>query len=241
MRWSFGSFALVAVLFAAGCGGGGGGGSTGGGGTTQTSSLATKPPGVVVAAAAKAADSASSVHISGGGTQNGQPISLDLTFARGKGATGSISLNGASFDLVLIGNTAYIKAGAAFWKKFAGAGAGAASQLFADKWLKFSANNAQLGPLTRLANQGAFFNKLLNSHGKLENKGDTTFKGQSVVAIYDTTKKGAVLYVASTGTPYPVGLVQTGNNGGTITFDQWNQPVTLTAPKGALDFSQLTG
>jgi hypothetical protein len=226
---------LATVVFVAGCGGGGG---NGGGASTQSSALATKPPGVVVAAAAKAADSASSVHVSGAGTQGGKPISLDLTFARGKGATGSISLNGAEFDLILIGNTAYIRAGSAFWKKYGGPNAGV-GQLLTNKWLKFSANNAQLGPLTRVANQTSFF-KLLKSHGKLENKGDTTFKGQSAVAIDDTTQ-GGTLYVASSGTPYPLGITQSGSSSGTITFDKWNQPVTLTAPKGALDFSHLTG
>jgi hypothetical protein len=187
---------LAAVVFVAGCGGGGSGG---GGTSTQTSSLATKPPTVVVAAAMKAADSASSVHISGAGTQAGKPISMDLTIARGKGATGSISLNGAQFNLVLIGNTAYLRAGAAFWKKYGGSNGGI-TQLLTNKWLKFSANNAQFGPLTRLANQRSFF-KALKSHGKLENKGDSTFKGQSAVAIDDTSTKGSTLYVASSGTP----------------------------------------
>ena len=226
---------FAAVVFVAGCGGGGG--SAGGGASTQTSSLATKPPGVVVAAASKAAESASSVHMSGAGNQAGKPISLDLTFVRGKGATGTISLNGAKFDLILIGDTAYIRAGPTFWKKYAGPTG--VAQLLNNKWLKFSANNAQLGPLTKLANQQSFF-ALLKTHGKLENKGDTTFKGQSVVAINDTTQ-GGTLYVASSGTPYPVGIAQGGSSSGTITFDNWNQPVTLTAPKGALDFSQLTG
>jgi hypothetical protein len=235
VRAVFGSAVLVAVLFVAGCGGGGGGG--GGTSATQPSGLASKPAGVVVAEAARAADSASSVHVSGQGTQSGKPISLDITFARGKGATGSIALNGASFDLVLIGDTAYLRAGSAFWKQFGGSSG--VSQLFVNKWLKFSANNAQLGPLTKLANQKSFL-KLLKSHGKLENQGETTYKGQSVVAINDTTQ-GGTLYVAASGTPYPVALVKSGNSGGTITFDKWNEPVTLTAPQGALDFSHLTG
>jgi hypothetical protein len=48
--------------------------------------------------------------------------------------------------------------------------------------------------------------------------------------------------VAATGTPYPVALTKIGGkSSGAITFDEWNQPVTLTAPKGALDLSQFGG
>jgi len=60
------------------------------------------------------------------------------------------------------------------------------------------------------------------------------------VAIVDTTK-GGTLYVAASGTPYPVALVKSGNSAGSIEFSNWNQSVTLTAPKGALDLSQFGG
>jgi hypothetical protein len=38
-----------------------------------------------------------------------------------------------------------------------------------------------------------------------------------------------------------VGIVKSSQSStdGKVTFDQWNQPVTLTAPKGALDFSKV--
>lgn len=76
-------------------------------------------------------------------------------------------------------------------------------------------------------------------HGKLENHGATTYKGQSVVAIYEP-KKRSTLYVAASGTPYPVAYVKTKRpTAGKIMFDRWNQSVTLTAPKGALDISKL--
>lgn len=62
-----------------------------------------------------------------------------------------------------------------------------------------------------------------------------------MVAIRDTTQ-GGTLYVAASGTPFPVAVVKSkGSSAGGISFDQWNQPVKLTAPKGALDFSKLAG
>ncbi len=236
MRGIFGSAALVAVLFAAGCGGGGGGGGTS---ATQSSALASKPASAVVAEAVKAAEAASWVHVSGQIHSSGKQVGVDLSIAKGKGGVGTVTLDGAKVDLVLIGKNVYLRASSAFWKQYAG-NAGAFAQLFADKWLKVPANNAQLGSLTGSANAKQLFKSLTTNPGTLENQGETTYKGQSVVAIHDATKNGT-LYVSATGTPYPVAFVKTGPSAGALTFDSWNQPVTLTAPKGALDFSQLTG
>jgi hypothetical protein len=227
---------LVTVLFVAGCGGGGGGG---GGGTSSSkpSAEGTKPAGVVVADAAKAAEAASSFHMSGQVPSSGRRIGIDLSIVHGKGATGTITVGGAKVDLVLVGNTAYLRAGPSFWKQYSQASG--VSQLLVNKWLKFPAKSAELGSLTGQANAEALFKSLARNHGKLENQGKTTYKGQSVVAIHGVTKNGT-LYVAASGTPYPVAVVKTEQpNAGTVTFDQWNEPVTLTAPKGALDFSQL--
>lgn len=236
---------LVAVLFVAGCGGGGSGGST------QTSDLATKPAGQVVQEAAKAAEDASSFHISGqihsaSGLLGAQGIGVDLSVVRGKGATGSITIGGGELDLIVTGSSGYLRASADVWTKLAkqsggGAGAAFAGQLFGGKWVKFPANNKQFGSLTDPTNTKSLFKSLTSSHGRLVNKGETTYKGQSVVAIQDTTK-GGMLYVAASGTPYPVALTKlAGKQGGAITFDKWNEPVSLAAPKGALDLSNFMG
>jgi hypothetical protein len=78
-----------------------------------------------------------------------------------------------------------------------------------------------------------------SSHGKLVNRGETTYNGQSVVEIYEATKKGT-LYVSASGTPYPVAFVKTKQgSAGKVTFDRRNESVTLSPPKGALDLSQF--
>jgi len=239
---------LAAVLCVAGCGGSSGGG---GGGSTEASGLATESANAVVKDASKAAQNASSFHMAGtirtssGGLGTG-PIGLDLTIARDKGATGSLTVAGTKVDLIVTGKNGYMRASSSFWKKFVkkqggGAAAGFAASLFGDKWLKFPAGNKDFEALTSPTKANGIFKSLTNGHGKLVNEGEKTYKGQSVVAIRDTTK-GGTLYVAATGTPYPVALTKTGGtNGGAITFDSWNQPVTLTAPKGALDLSAFSG
>jgi hypothetical protein len=75
-------------------------------------------------------------------------------------------------------------------------------------------------------------------HGALSNKGETTYKGQKVVAIKDLTN-GGTLYVAATGTPYPIAIIAPKN--GSIAFDEWNKTISITAPKGAVDVGSLGG
>jgi hypothetical protein len=225
---------LIALVVAAGCGGGGGGG----GSNNQSSGEATKAANQVVKDAVDAAEAASSVRMAGQIADSGEKVGVDLTLVRDKGATGSATFRGAKADVILVGDSGYLRAGSDFWKQVPHASF--VAPLLADKWLKIPSNNAQLGSFVGLANEKKFFDKL-RVHGKLTNQGATTYKGQSVVAIYDP-KEHTTLYVAATGTPYPAGIVKTQQpKAGALTFSDWNKSVTVTAPKGALDLSQFGG
>src|SRR5262249_32059098 len=130
--------------------------------------------------------------------------------------------------------------GAGFWSQFGGSSGSAIAALVADKWLKFPTTNAQFGALANIASS-SIFDQLTTTHGTITNKGQTTFQGQSAVDIFDSKEK-ADLYVAATGTAYPVALAKTATgSAATITFDNWNQSVTLTAPSSFTDFSKLIG
>jgi hypothetical protein len=199
---------------------------------------ATKPAGRVLADANAAAARATSAHVSGNVHSGGTPITLDLTTVRGKGAKGSMSTNGLGFQLVRIGDTLYIQGSDAFYKHFAGP---AVAQLLHGKWLKAPATSGRLKSLAPLTSLGSLFAGISAHHGKLANDGKSTYKGQPVVVIRDTSDDSK-LYVAATGKPYPVALVG-GKKGesGAITFSDWNKAVSLSAPSGALDISHFLG
>lgn len=216
---------LVALVLAvAGCGGG-----------KKTNGEDKKSAAQVVADARAAAKSASIVHVVGGGTDNGQPIKLDLWVGNGKGK-GHLEENGLSFDIVRVGKTVYVKGSAAFWKKFGGA---AAAALLHDKWVKVPTTQAQVQSIIGLTDKNLFLSSILGQHGKIENKGLTDYQGQKVVEIRDTTQNGS-LYVAGEGTAYPVAL-KGGKNQGDIAFTDWNASETVVAPKDAVDLSGLGG
>jgi hypothetical protein len=199
---------------------------------------ASKPANQVFADARSAATSASSAHVSGSLVSNGTPFTLDLSTVRGKGAKGSVSINGLQFDLVKIGDTAYIKGSDAFYRHFAGP---VIAQLIHGKWVKAPTTNARFRSFAPLASMGGLFAEIGSNHGKLVNDGEKTYQGQQVVVIRDTSDDSK-LYVAATGTPYPVAIAG-GNKkqSGRVTFDDWNKPVSLSAPSGAIDISQFGG
>ena len=221
---------LLTAALLAGCGSSGS--------TAKPNGEESKQASQVLADTKAAATSASSAHVSGNVKSNGTPITLDLTTARNKGATGSMSTNGLKFDLVRVGDALYIKGTDDFYKHFAGA---AVAQLLHGKWLKASATHGRLKSLAPLTSISALFKGVSSHHGKLANDGKTTYKGQNVVAIRDMSD-GSKLYVAATGKPYPVAIVGgKGNDSGTITFDDWNKSVSLSAPSDAIDIGQFGG
>jgi hypothetical protein len=214
---------------------------TGCGGSKKESASngeASKSPTQVLADAKAAATNADSVHVAGSIVSGGTPIKLDLSMARGKGAKGSMSTNGLSFNLVRVGDTVYIQGSDEFYKHFAGA---AVAQLLHGKWLKASASTGQLKSLAPLTNIGALFTGVSTHHGKLASEGTTTYHGQKVAEVRDTSDNSK-LYVAATGKPYPVAIVGAKQGqSGTVTFDDWNSHVSLSVPKNAIDISQLGG
>ncbi len=215
--------AVLAALAIAACGSSGG----------SSNGVASKSPDQIVAAATNAVSNVNSVHVAGSVPSAGQQISLDLSLVNGKGGKGSMTENGLSFQIVALGQEVYINGSSSFWNKFGGA---PAAQLLSGKWLKAPATG-QLASLATLTNGHKLFGQLLSSHGKLEKGKTTTVLGQQAIGITDTTN-GGTLYVATTGKAYPIEIVKTGSDGGHIVFDQFNQPVSLTAPANAIDISQ---
>jgi hypothetical protein len=211
-----------AVLLAA-CGGGGASGN----------GLTADSPARIVAAAQAAADAAVSVHVSGSIVSETEPISINMELVARQGGQGRVVLEGIGFRLVGVDGAVYVSGGTAFYRRFAGA---AAARVMRGKWLKGAQSGAfrSLASLTRL---GSLLDGALSDHGALSRgAGEKRVEGRQAVAVSDTAR-GGTLYVASTGTPYPLEIVERG--GGRLVFDRWNQAVTLSVPTDAINIHQL--
>lgn len=220
---------LVCALLLAACGGG----------AHRAAGEAAKPAGQIVADAQKAAQAARTVHVSGSIAQGHGRLSLDLRIVRNVGAAGSMVLQGGSVRIVRLGRKLYLNGDSVFWKQF---GSASAARRLQGRWLRVPAGTSGLGLLAQLTDLNTLFTGALRSHGKLETNGTKTYKGRTAILVKDTGSGGGDLYVAASGPPYPLAIVgASGANQGAIDFGAWNRIVTLTAPKGAVALSTLTG
>ena len=218
---------VLAVAALAGCGS-----------SSSGNGVASKSPTEIVAAAKAAADGASAVHVSGSTVTGGSPITLDLSLVTGKGGRGRLTENGLSFELIEIEGTVYINGSSAFYTHFAGP---AAAQLLHGKWLKASSTSGSFAELSSLTDLRKLLDAALTTGANsktLVAAGTSTVGGQPAVGVKDTAQNG-ILYVATTGPAYPLEITKSGAGGGTITFSEWDRPVTLTAPANAVDVEQL--
>lgn len=213
---------VLAVAALAGCGSSG----------PKSNGEADKSAEQILADASAAASNASYVHVAGA---QGTKLVLDLSLAAGKGGKGRVTANGLTFDMIRIGPTAYFKGDATFWRNFGGSGAAA---LMGNRWLKAPADTGQLSAFTPLTDIAKLFDGVLGSHGSLTKGDETTVNGVKVIGVRDATQ-GGTLYVATTGTPFPISIRNAGK--GAINFDRWDEAFVLKAPAKAVDLSTLTG
>lgn len=197
--------------------------------------VASKTPAQIVAAAQSAAAGAATVHVAGSIVSEGKPISLYMELVADKGGKGRLTLGALSIELIDLNRIVYINGSTAFYRHFTGP---AAAQLLQGKWLKASAASGPLASLASLTDLSKLIDSTLANHGTLSRLGTTTVDGQKAIGVTDLAKGGA-LYVATTGTPYPIEIVKAGASGGKIVFDRWNKPVTLEAPANAININQL--
>lgn len=218
---------LVAAALLAGCGSSSSSSSENG--------LAQKSPEQILQAAKQAAHEASTVRVKGSIANEGKALAIDLSLEKGKGATGSLTIEGSRVEIVDLENSIYIKGSPAFYSKIAGP---SAAQLLAGKWLKAPASSGSFSSFSQLGNLEKLIDSVLSEHGTLKNSGTKTVQGKKAVGVTDTQKNGT-LYVSLEGKAYPLEIGKSGAGGGSIVFEQWNQPVTITAPANAVNIGQL--
>jgi len=170
-------------------------------------------------------------------TQSGATYTVNVVLGpdRGKGTvTGPIAgLKRASFDFVALGSKAYIRS-STMWRHFGGA---AAAELLNNRWVATTAKEMWGG--ARFSTE-SFFGTLGPMTGPASKGAATTINGQPAIPV---TSGNSTVYVATTGTPYPLRLVPSSSKAGSgeINFLDYNAPLNITAPPHAIDLSKLHG
>ena len=191
----------------------------------------------ILAKAREAVAGAQSVNVYGSGTSDGSPIALNLKLVKGQGGAGHLAVGGLAFDIVRVGPSAYFKGAASFWSHFTKSPG--LQELFAGKWLRASATKGDLASLTPLTDMVALTNELLKPTGSIRKGPTTVIGGQPAIELIDSD--GGILYIATTGPPYPLRVKSGGKDTGKIIFGRWNRSFPLTRPGKSLDFTKLTG
>jgi hypothetical protein len=222
LAWS--AAVMAGALLATGCGSSG----------TTANSEATKTAAQILLDAQAAAANATSVHVSGSGAQGQTSLDLDLYLVAGKGARGHLKVNGVGFDIIRVGPTVYINGDATFWSTF---GSGVTVDLVKGKWLSEPTAAGDFSSFVSLTDVSQLFAALLGSHGTLTKGTTSMVNGRPVIALTASSKR-AVLYVSTSGPPYPIKLVNRKRKG-TITFGQWNGSFALSRPAASIDINNL--
>jgi hypothetical protein len=215
--------ALAAAL--AGCGGSSGNG------------IASKSPAEILAASRAAAEGATSVHVVSRASQGRLSLTSDLELAGDRGRA-RVSFLGRTREVIRIGDTLYLKGYSAVYKRL---GRSTDPHVPRGAWVKAPANSGRLVSLAALTNLRTELGLLLGSTVPLTKGATTAVNGQHAIELKEKTAKGftGFLYIATTGTSYPIELVKHGAETGQITFSGWNEPVSLTAPANAVALSKL--
>jgi hypothetical protein len=223
------SVAAFALLLLAGCG------SSSSASSTPGNGVSAKTPDQIVEAAKAAAAAAVSAHVAGSIVSEGKPISIDMELLAGKGGKGEIKLEGLSVQIVEVDKAVYMNGSEAFYAHLAGT---EAAKLLQGKWLKAPTSSGDFASFSSLTDLKKLVGGTLAAHGKLKAAGSATVEGQPAVGVTDSGAEGT-LYVASTGTPYPLEIVKHGASGGKVVFNRWNKPVTLTPPANWININRL--
>jgi hypothetical protein len=244
--------ALAALILAGGLAGCGeaassSGSATGSGTSAQelvsSGPLSGKTAQQVYAAAMAASTAAPGLHMSGS-LRQGQTIGLDLSVVSTR-AAGTFVLNGASIKVVKVGSTVYAKPSKAFL-----AGQGAMGAVFArkigSKWLKADASLAALtglGDVTHFTSAADAVSAVMPKNATMTLVPGRTVDGQATTGVrfsLPSPARTGTLYVATSGTPYPLRLESA--QLGTLTFTDWGHTAAIVVPaaKDVVDLNKLS-
>jgi hypothetical protein len=193
-------------------------------------------------AAAKAFGSAKSVRLSGSlATSTGSsntPVGstkFDLVLYSNDDLEGSLTLKNLLIKIVLLNGIDYYQAPAAYWQEVGGLPATLAKRI-SPLWISTpNTSSAGFGDSFEI---GSFSSQLNSTTTGAKFVGHEKVDGHAAIGV--KLSNGAVLWVASSGTPYPLEEVKSGNGAGTITFSGWNSFKLPTAPRGAVSLSSLS-
>jgi hypothetical protein len=190
----------------------------------------------IVKKARAAAKAAVSVRVRGARTtEDGTRLKLDVRVTRNAGS-GTITYDGTEMKVIVVGRTAYVQGGDAFWRFRSQPSKANDTELLVQRlrgtWLKVPVNTNAVGDMAGWASKAALFDAMGDDPrpGRIGKTAVETINGIPCVGV-----RGAhgTLWV-NAANARPVRLELTGSRGtGRISFSEYNQIKEPTAPPAA--------
>lgn len=207
---------------------------------TTANGIEKVPPTEILTKSAAAMATASSVTVFGSSKDDddGPEMSLDLVLGTGVGR-GTISINGTTLmEFRETGGKMYWKATREGFESIVGPGD--ASKLLGGRWVvtPVGTEDDEVTGLGEFGDKDALLASLVQEGAKATVKGTGEVDGTPVVFVKTIGSDGTVtLAIQTVGEPYVVQV----RSDGVVLFDfsDWNAPVSVTAPAGAVSPDDL--
>jgi hypothetical protein len=170
---------------------------------------------------------APSVHVSGTAVRGADAFVLDARLKGSSGGTATVKTSGETVDVLRIADHAYVGGDLAFWRSVTGDEARARAMV--GSYVRTGAGEPNFASFVAFT-QPSTYAEVLPDPARPATLGATTLiRGVPVIAVRD--QSGSTLYVARTGTAYPMRL--DGLTGGQVVFldfADYGAPLPLRAP-----------
>lgn len=178
-------------------------------------------------------EAAFAVHLTGSGEDSGHTMTFDLSIAGSDGCTGKVTESGTgSFQLIFDGSTVWVKPDDEFWRVASGITDPAQLAAVEGKYLTATAGGSGLGEIASLCQLTAALKGLTSVPD--DTPGATRgpvrrINGQRELKVSDA-KDSSYAYVTDTAQPRLLQVVETGSDGGELSFGYPGTPVAITPP-----------
>lgn len=196
----------------------------------ETNGVEELPPEELEERARTAAAEAATVRLSGTVVAEGSSYRLDMRIGP-DGGVGEVSTEGATFELLRVGDEMYMKADAAFWET-----EGIPEELESDptqkldgKYVLVAPDDPAYGELSGFTEKNALLEALLVLDGERSTGDESEVDGVRTIQLNAADGAGGTMHVSLEGTPYPLRLHR-GGDAGDLQLTDWDQEFSLHAP-----------
>ena len=177
----------------------------------------------ILAQAKAALIAAKSFHVKGDMSDQGLTAKVDFKVS-GSDIAGTVEMQGASIEMIKVGNDLFVKAPDNFWANLDPSRSFAALK---GKYAKADMTFAAFATLAKTFTP----DEILKVEGTASKGGSKTINGNPAIGVVDTKDK-SVVYVATKGEPLPVALDSDGGKNEALLIEH-GQPVEIKAPPAA--------